>query len=330
MPNNTPRYLSTYRTREIKFICNQAARGESLCFVGIAGSGKSNLIKFLRDDDVAKRQYLAERTDEIHFPDIDATGWDGTPESLWNMMANALGRVTDHLSPPAVSYASDPLERLEQKIEWVCQRKEHRVMFMLDEFDDVLRKGPRNVFDKLSRLRSGGNREQLSFLVFTRKLPHILGRDHKLATQSKFYDLFRYRIVALPLHNADDSRQMLKHLNAVAGYPLIREELIPIRSHTGGHARLIKVTFEVWQREKPEMGRIVESLAEQPEIQDECARILNGLHRQEREVAIRFGRGQALPSDASTVDHLRRRGLLLANDDWFSPFMGIYIRDYLS
>ncbi len=229
----------------------------------------------------------------------------------------------------AVAPGGEPLQQLEERIEWVCQQEQHRVMFMLDEFDDVLRKGPPSVFDQLSRLRSAGNRERLSFLVFTRKLPHVLGRGHQLETQSKFYDLIRYNTFALPLHEIADSRQMLKHLNAKADNPFAREELTLIQSLTGGHTRLIKVTFEVWLREKPEDQRIVDFLAGQPEIQDECNRILNGLHRQEREVALRFAHGQTVALDDPTLDQLQRRGLIVQNGKWFSPFMEIYLQDYL-
>jgi hypothetical protein len=231
--------------------------------------------------------------------------------------------------PQEAFHDDKPLQQLEIRLNWLCQQQEHRVMFMLDEFDDVLRKGPRAVFDQFSRLRSAGNRERLSYLLFTRKLPHVLGRKHDLDTQSKFYDLFRSHIYALPLLNDTDSWQMLKHLNAVAGLPLDRMDLVHIRSRTGGHARLIKVTFEVWQREKPKEGNITAILAAQPEIQDECHRILQGLHRQEQEVAIRFARNQSYALDDPTLTHLQRRGLIGPTGIWFSPFMEIYLRDYL-
>lgn len=332
MPNNIPpRYLPSYRECEVKFICDQAKGGESLCLIGVAGSGKSNLTKFLRDETKAKRQYLGDETETIHFLAVDATGWDGKPESLWELMVNALVSVTTYLPAPQTPIYSDkPLQQLETWLQWVCQQQQHKVMFMLDEFDDVLRIGPRSVFDQFSRLRSAGNRERLSYLLFTRKLPHVLGRQHDLDTQSKFYDLFRNHIYALPLLKGDDSWQMLRHLNARTGYPLDRMDLVHIRSLTGGHSRLIKITFEVWQREKPsEGGEITTVLAAQPEIQDECNRILQGLHRQEREVAIRFARNQAYISDEPTLKHLQRRELIGPTGIWFSPFMEIYIRDYL-
>jgi hypothetical protein len=71
-----------------------------------------------------------------------------------------------------------------------------------------------------------------------------------------------------------------------------------------------KQALEVWQREKPKEGNITAILAAQPEIQDECHRILQGLHRQEQEVAIRFARNQSYALDDPTLTHLQRRGLI--------------------
>ncbi len=169
--------------------------------------------------------------------------------------------------------------------------------------------------------------EQLSYLVFTRKLPHVLGRDHNLETQSKFYDLLRYNVYAMPLHTPEDSMQMLYHLNAVADWPFSRRRLKLIRDQAGNHSRLLKITFEVCKRRKltPKADR--PRLAEEPEVRDECARILNGLHAQEREVAIRLAHGRPRASDEPTIDHLRRRELIDANGRWFSTLIKSYLQD---
>lgn len=326
-PYIPPRYQQSYRRREISFICRQALRGESLCLIGVAGSGKSNLIKFLRDDKQAKQQYLGGRTDRVHFPDVDAQGWDGTTDTLWSMMADALGRVTDHLQPPARPYVHDHQHRLQEKLAWICGEEGHQVMFLLDEFDDVLRTGPRSLFDQISRLRSAGHRERLSFLVFTRKLPHILGRKHELDTLSKFYDLIRYNIFALPMHTRDDTMQMLLHLNAKANNRLNRSDLTQIGDIVGGHTRLTKVLFEIWLRNPGSRASSVQELAMLPEIQDECRRIMKGLHRQEDEVAVRFVHDAHLDGDLPTLRHLQRRGLL--TEDWrcFSMLLYHYLRE---
>ena len=39
----TPRYQATYRQTEIRLIADCAKQGQSLCLMGVAGTGKSNI-----------------------------------------------------------------------------------------------------------------------------------------------------------------------------------------------------------------------------------------------------------------------------------------------
>lgn len=321
-----PRHGLDYRGDEIDFVLNHARRGESLCLVGVAGSGKSNLIIFLRNSEVMGRPLEGDDPKQLCFPAVDATGWDGTAESLWRAMLSALLEITTVDWPSTGISHADPLRRLEAALNWVCQTHNQQVMFLLDEFDEVLRKGPPSVFDQFSRLRAAGNHERLSYLVFTRKLPHVLGRDHELDSKSKFYDLLRYNIYAMPLHTREDSMQMLHHLNAVADWPFTDDDLAVIQAQTGNHSRLIKITFEVCKRRSVTPMSDRPRLADEPEIRDECRRILNGLHHQEREVAIRFASDRSLPGDESTIDHLKRRELITDAGTWFSPLMKSYLQ----
>ncbi len=91
-----PRHSPSYRSREFDFIVSHARRGESLCLVGVAGSGKSNLIVFLSNSEVMGRQIEGKTPKRIYFPAVDATGWDGTAESLWRI--HAIGLAGDHES----------------------------------------------------------------------------------------------------------------------------------------------------------------------------------------------------------------------------------------
>ncbi len=61
--SNTPRYLATYRQDVMRLICDFARQGESLCLMGVAGTGKSNVTNFLRHDPYQhKSLYLGDET----------------------------------------------------------------------------------------------------------------------------------------------------------------------------------------------------------------------------------------------------------------------------
>jgi hypothetical protein len=333
--NVTRRYQATYRRDEIDLIIRLALRGESLAFVGLAGIGKSNIVNFLREFDEHATE-LEQDVTRLHFPIVDAAYWEETPLSLWKIMLDALNQAIQSLSPPPLDEKIIPISEEERilnplrlRLQWLCQELEHLVMFVLDDFDDVLKIGPLSMLERLNGLRSEGNREALSYAVFTKRLPHILGRSHDLENESNFYDLFRHNIYALEPYSAEDAFQMLKHLNEVAGNPLRERDLAEIRQLAGGQAQLLKIVFDLWVNEGMAGVNLVTYLAEQPDVQQECTRILRGLHKEERAVLTRVARDAATADDANIIDHLVRRGVLVADTHkLFSPLLDQFLTHY--
>ena len=336
MPLNViPRYQHTYRVDEINLIVRLAKRGESLGFVGMAGVGKSNIVNFLRHiQQNAPR--LGSEAGQLHFPVVDATQWQGTPDSLWKMMLEALSQATAELPLPIegskiipISEEERVLNTLQERLKSVCQKLSHQVMFVLDDFDLILQTGPLTMLERLNGLRSAGNREFLSYLVLTRRLPHILGENHPLENESKFYDLFRHNIYALEPYSRDDAMQMLKHLNGVAGNPLADNQLERIYQFAGGHARLLRLVFNIWVEEGVS-GIRVTYFADKSDIKQECERILLSLHEQEKEVALQVARGSPGAEHQDTIDHLMRRGVLISLEPvtWFSLIFGQFLKAY--
>lgn len=336
MPTNvTRRYQATYRRDEIDLIVRFALRGESLAFMGLAGIGKSNIVNFLREIDELVPN-LREDVARLHFPIVDATYWEETPLSLWKIMLDALNQATQNLTPPptdekiiSISEEERVLSTLRLRLQWLCQELEHRVMFVLDDFDNVLESGPLAMLERLNGLRSEGNRDMLSYLVFTKRLPHVLGRSYNLENESKFYDLLRPHIYALEPHTPEDAHQILTHLNEVAGNPLRERDLAEIRQLVGGHPRLLKIVFDLWAGADMSGINPLTYLAEQPDVQHECRRILGGLHEAEQAVLIRAARDTATPADQEIMGHLARRGLLMADTQkLFSPLLDQFLTHY--
>ena len=326
------RYAPTYRRDELTLVCGLARQGHSLCFVGVSGAGKSNIANFLRHDPYGyKPELLGQETGRVLFPRIDGNSWQRTPPSLWSLMLTDLENLAEALSPPAADpkvLAISDEQRLNRLTGWLCQNQGLRVMFILDDFDDVLQAGPLNMLDRLAALRNDGNRDRLSYLIFTKRLPHILGREHPLLGKSKFYDLFKNDIYALTPHNDADSRHMLDFLNDKDSRPLNGSALANIHHLAGGHAGLLKTLYELWKRERPSFNESIQVFSLKSEVNGECARIFQNLHDQEQAVALRVARGQVLADDAPTISHLTTRGLLrsAARNEWFSPLMESFLQ----
>jgi hypothetical protein len=335
MPQNAiPRYQPTFRKDEIELILRFAGRGESVGFMGIAGVGKSNIVNFLRDLPHHSPQ-TGQEASGLFFPIVDAPQWQGTPDSLWQMMVEALDQASQTLTPPVENSKVIPFDKdertftaLQQRLQWICRELGHKVMFILDDFDRVLETGPLTMLERLNGLRSE-LRGLLSYLVITKRLPHILGRRHNLASNSKYYDLFRHNIYALTPYVREDALQMLKHLNELAGNRLAQGQLFEIYQLAGGHARLLRLIFNIWIEEGT-TGIKATYFATKPDVTQECQRILTNLHRHEQEVARRIARGELSAADQAVVDHLARRGLLdhTSPPAWFSPLFDQFLRAY--
>ena len=211
-----------------------------------------------------------------------------------------------------------------------CHDRGCHLVFVLDHFDHVLEVGPLPMLEELASLRNDGSRDRLSYLIFTNRLPHVLGRDHDLETRSKFYDLFRRDVYSLEPYLAKDALEMLGYLNDQAGRPLSHRDLHAIYGLAGGHSRLLKAIFAVWAERKaadlPLPGDPEECQA-LPQVNETCRRILAGLHEQEQDVLVRAAQNRLLAKDVDTADHLVRRGLLQSADRpaVFSPVMSRFL-----
>jgi len=336
----TPRYTATYRQNEINLICSRAKEGESLCLMGIAGTGKSNITNFLHADPYAyKVHYLHKETGSIHFPVIDGNTWDGTQEGFWKQLLTALTETVENLEQPLpdtkitqIYEDQKAFSEVRRWVNWLCQQHNQKIIFILDDFDQVLQQAPRDMLERLNALRSDGNREKLGYLLFTKRLPHILMQIDLPQENSKFYDLFRHHIYALGLYTPDDEHQMLQHLNEGAGKPLRSQALATIKSLAGGHARLLKILFELWRASPPETEDPVHYFLAKNDVCEECSRIFHGLHPDEQAVAYRIIEGSDTADDSELIHHLVLRGMLLDHKTlvWFSPLFSAYLESTIA
>jgi ABC-type cobalamin/Fe3+-siderophores transport system ATPase subunit len=336
MPQNViPRYSEVYRRDEIDFILSSARQGESLCLMGVAGVGKSNIVNFLRNIK-QNAPHVEQDVARLHFPIVDATQWQGTANSLWLLMLDALRVAISSLPADPSSQKVIPISEderafkyLQARLDYVCQQLNHQVMFVLDDFDRAIELAPLEELERLNILRSAGNRGALSYLVLTKKLPHVLGSSKNFGQNSKFYDLYKNSVYALEPYNRNDALRMLAHLNQKADSPLAESQLEQVYGIAGGHAGLLKAVFNL-KKNEPALELKNDRFANKPDIRQECERIFSKLHQQEQQVSLRVALGKSTPDDEPTIKHLENRGLLVRADSvhWFSPLMGYFLRGY--
>lgn len=331
----TLRYTPNFRRHELKLICDCALKGQSLGFVGVAGSGKSNIVNILHVDPYEMRErYLGEMNPNVLFPLSVGNTWDGTTHSFLNSIAEALRELdADALTSllPLDGEQSDTqlAAGIKAALKQLCQVQKQQVMLILDDIDEAVRRGPQSMWEHLLAIRNDGNRDKLSFLLFTKQPPHILGKGYGF-DKLKFYDLLSGYIYALGLYNKEEIAQMLAYLNSREPMALTQHELDQIAVYCGGHAHLARLLFTLWQNEHPANDVSMAYLASRVDIERECHRILANLHPEEQSVAIRFARNQHTSYDNRVIEHLVQRGLITdaAKGFWFSPLMGEFLRTY--
>ncbi len=323
-----PRFSPHYRRDELALITDYARRGLSCVFIGIPGSGKSNLVNCLM------RHY-----GRVSAPDgtaivlktvlVDCNDWNGGQVDFWHLLRRETEKV---LSPSnVIPLSSDPVARdnliTRQLANAFCHQPDQRLLLVFDDADKLLRRGPLALLEQLRTLRDE-NRDALAFMLFVNRLPHRLGRTIRLTEESKFYRLFVSHIFVLRLYNRADAWHMLQFLNAQAAQPLANSTLRFIYQLAGGHARLLRLVHEQYLIDPPSSRNPTGDLLAQPAIREACERIFRSLHRHEQQVLWMLTHGQTPGTgDAPALFLLRRRGLLFEpNDRIFSLLFENYLK----
>lgn len=323
------RFLPTYREKEVNLITRSALQGQSLSLVGIAGTGKSNLVRYVQDQ-ANLLPYLNGSDRVIRFPVVDFLGWDGTAPGLWQMMLDGLletvddGQEAGQKVPNVQAESASALyAALKKVLSHVIFDLGIQIMFVLDESDTFLRQAPTPLIEQLYTLRNSGFRDRLSYLFFTKKLPSVLLRRNAPDYRFKLFDLFSNHIHPLGMYAPSDAHQMLTYLEFREGRRLDRRDFESIQVLAGGHSRLIFVLFQIWTQTEVPLKNPIDFLKKHPDVQLECNRILSGLHKKEQEALLATAKRIQSLEHMDALNLLVARGLLLGLYPirWFSPLV---------
>lgn len=321
------RFPADYRGDEVAVITDYARRGLSCCFVGSAGVGKSNLLRYLQTNYTTLPD--AGEALRLRFVTVACNEWDGAPARLWQMLRteceSAFG-MTPKVIPLAEQSERD-YQITRNLLREVCSQPNQRIVIILDDCDILLRQGPKSILGQLRTLRDL-NKDQLSYLLLCKRLPHLLGRDLYLREENKFYELFDARIYTLRPYNHSDGMQMLRFLNANDTRPVSNATLKAIFYLAGGHANLLRLLREIYSTQPPAGREPIPALLSHNDIQNACDRLFRPLHDHEKTVLKALALSRPLtPTDQPSVDLLHKRGLLIEpGNQIFSPVFAAYVR----
>lgn len=358
-----------FRREEVQYVMDRWKAGESTSLMGVGSVGKSNLLHHLADSDT-QEYYLGERSQNFKAVMIDPNLLGPIDESdsvqfrCWAGYELLMHRLyltfypfevlgddaqlffeTYHTLQDGTNplYAYMGLRYFELGLEFFF-RQGMQIVFMFDEFEEMLRKMPVKFFLTLRGLRDNHKR-QLQFLTFSREPIPVLVEHMGLPDIEiePFTELFTDNNYYVGPYNRDDADAMVQRLikrNPNAQYT---NTAIDFLLHaTGRYAGILRAGFRALEMlgeisaSDQSNAKTIERLANRQEVRVECETIWKGLTDVEQSVlrAIAQRETPALDKEAEeAIPLLVKKRLLRVNRERNMlqiepPVFTVYVQNY--
>lgn len=228
--------------------------------------------------------------------------------------------------------AIDPKNRdytirfLDRAIRIVCNQLGFRIVFLLDEFDDLYRIMSLSGFNALRAIRDE-YKYHLMYVVATRLELKSLREDN--SEVEAFEEIISPRTFWIGPYSEVDAHQMMRRLETRYGVTPTEDNKTELLVTTGGHPGLLRTGYLVACEHNANLRQVLLTL---PKILDECQRIWLSLWLEERQVLINLVTNAQVikPDKIVWLERLRQKGLIggpwSGNDKVFSPIFADYIK----
>ncbi len=268
-------YSPDFRREETSYIMQRWRAGESCSLIGVGSAGKSNLLQHLTNPETRAHYLGAEASSTIRVINIDPNLMAALPDTgpnldqikCWAAYELMMHRLYMDLYPfdmlseeeadsfykmyVAFQSGDNPLHTymglryLELGL-GVFIRQGIRIVFMFDEFEEMLKHLPAKFFQNLRGLRDA-NKRHLSYMTFTRSPLPVLIDEHQLSLldTEAFFELFTDHILYVGPYNEQDATDMIQSLMSrnQKNYP--EATIRFVLWATGRYAGLIRAAFRV-------------------------------------------------------------------------------------
>jgi hypothetical protein len=309
-----------FRKAEVSYVMQRWKGAESCSLVGIGSVGKSNLIQHLSDPEVQGHYLQGMQTDYFKAILIDSNMlgplpsdgsnteqfrcWAGYELMMHRLFLafypfDILGSVEAqrfYETYQALQDGSNPLyaymglRYFELGLEFFLRRGA-QIVFMFDEFEEMLRHLPVKFFQTLRGLRDT-HKSQISYLTFSRlPLPSLVEKYNiSLLDIEPFIELFTDNLYYVGPYSDADARDMVERLMRRSGTPYPESVVQYLLDITGRYAGLLRAGFHALstydkQPITPQnYEAILDFLGTRPAVRSECRTIWMSLNSGERYV----------------------------------------------
>lgn len=287
------RYSSSYRQIEVKKIAEWIEAGQSGSVVGLAGAGKSNLLKFLATQPQAISQYFTEPAQTIVSVPVDLNNLPAYDISTFYRLIlrsffEAKNAFAENLREPISQFyrqnqrEQDPFlpQSGLRELFFLLKEEQVRVVLILDRFDRFCEIATPQMFDTLRGLRDHF-KQNLCYIVGLRYEVDYLPDPAKLGELHELLDLHTCWVRPLA---PSDARQFIAEEMETAPQKPIEAEIEAILSLTGGYPALLKATCYWWRTlgSRPQVEQWLNQLLSQQSIQNRLTELWQDLTQEEQ------------------------------------------------
>lgn len=282
------RYGPEYRSEVLKVIFAATRAGSSLGLIGLAGTGKSNLLRYAQQPPVV-RTYVPDpvEADATHVGSINCKQFSQSKAGFYAALLDALRpaaqRVGLDLPPPSESSGYFDVR---DAVRQLCLEKGMRLVVFMDEFESLIQNQPLDLFEELRNIRDEVRTPpHFAYVFVTHRLPHrvvsVVGNQP--FENSSLYSLICNHLYAFGPYNERDAREMLEALlrNRQLAVDARMEGLL--LGMSGGHAGILAALVEATAPTFAlSLNKLIHLGATPGPVNKACERIWRHLHSTER------------------------------------------------
>ncbi len=324
-------YPETSREKEVQSLLSYLKEGNSAQVIGIPGSGRTNILRFLTYSTKIRRYHLKEKSDTTHFVLIDMSEMKDRPlfdvtkylflcltDSLIERRFTIQYEVASKQFKEALSYKDELVlfQALKQTIDYLSTEKGMHIVFLFDRFYEYIPFVTSDFFINLRSLRDRVKYQFSCVFALTRPLEEVLEED----LLSSFFEFVAGHIVYISLHDMASIAFRLSYLEQITGVVLeekVKKELLYL---TGGHGRLTRICAECVLSRK-EVTNLSSFLLSQKTIKDALKKIWKTLTPVEQRVIKEEGKH----AEHDPIEGYLEQVGLIKNDQLQIPLLKQYL-----
>jgi hypothetical protein len=303
-------YAPTYRASEMRKLASWIASGVSGSVVGLAGCGRSNLLRFLCGQPDALRSYLPDPSAAIVLIPIDL--YDLPSDNLAHLhrtMLHAVYWARERLTPDLAQVATDLYREHRAVVDpfmtqtalyellLAFQSAGMRVVLVVNRFDRFCETSTLQMVNSLRTLRDRF-KETLSYVVGMRQEAAYLPDPSILGDMLELFDSHTCYVGAM---TAEDSRNMLTNVLRAAPAQPTSAEIEALLRLSGGYASLLKVVAQWWllaPQRPPAPADWLAALLDNPAVRHRLERLWHGLTQEEQLALSEIHKRHVVPRQA--------------------------------